>query len=81
MPVNQVIQTLLAGRANNYILPFLWLHGEDESTLREMMAAVDGANCKAGCVESRPHPDFCGPRWWADMDVILDEARRRNMQV
>ena len=48
MPVNQVIQTLLAGRANNYILPFLWLHGEDESTLREMMAAVDGANCKAG---------------------------------
>lgn len=81
MPVNQVIQTLLAGRANNYILPFLWLHGEDESTLREMMAAVDGANCKAVCVESRPHPDFCGPRWWADMDVILDEARRRNMQV
>ena len=46
-----------------------------------MMQAIDGANCKAVCVESRPHPDFCGAKWWEDMDVILDEARRRGMQV
>ncbi|MDO4283724.1 MAG: hypothetical protein Q4C60_00175 [Eubacteriales bacterium] len=32
-------------------------------------------------MESRPHPDFCGPKWWADMDVILEEARNREMQV
>ena len=81
MPVNQTIQTLLAGHAGRHTLPFLWLHGEEEPVLREMMAAIDGAGCKAVCVESRPHPDFCGPQWWADMDVILDEARARGMRV
>ena len=75
MPHNRTIARLLAGESDNHILPFFWQHGEDEATLRELMAAIDGANCKAVCVESRPHPDFCGPKWWADMDVILDEAR------
>ena len=81
MPQNRTIARLLAGESDNHILPFFWQHGEDEATLRELMAAIDGANCRAVCVESRPHPDFCGPKWWADMDVILDEARRRGMQV
>ena len=81
MPQNRTIARLLAGESDNHILPFFWQHGEDEATLRELMAAIDGANCKAVCVESRPHPDFCGPKWWADLDVILDEARRRGMQV
>ena len=81
MSANKTIEALLGGRADNHILPFFWQHGEDEATLREMMAAIEGANCRAVCVESRPHPDFCGPKWWADMDVILDEARRRHMQV
>lgn len=71
MPQNKTIARLLAGESDNHILPFFWQHGEDEATLRELMAAIDGANCKAVCVESRPHPDFCGPKWWADMDVIL----------
>ena len=81
MPQNRTIARLLAGESDNHILPFFWQHGEDEATLRELMAAIDGASCKAVCVESRPHPDFCGPKWWADLDVILDEARRRGMQV
>src|SRR5699024_5717625 len=81
MPQNKTIARLLAGESDNHILPFFWQHGEDEATLRELMAAIDGANCKAVCVESRPHPDFCGPKWWDDMDVILDEARNRGMQV
>lgn len=75
------IQALLEGSVKNHMLPFLWLHGEDEPTLRHMMAVIDGANCKEVCVESRPHPDFCGPKWWADMDVILEEARQRHMRV
>lgn len=45
------------------------------------MKVIDESNIKAVCVESRPHPDFCGPKWWADMDVILDEARKRGMKV
>lgn len=79
--MNQTIEKLRNGAWDNHILPFFWQHGEDEETLRELMAAIDGAGCGAVCVESRPHPDFCGPKWWQDMDVILDEARRRGMKV
>lgn len=68
MSMNQVVRLLLEGKAEHHLLPFLWLHGEDEQTLRRMMAAIDGANCKAACIESCPHPDFCGPVWWADTE-------------
>ena len=79
--MNATIQRLLKGEWDNHILPFFWQHGEDEATLREYMRAIHEANCGAVCVESRPHPDFCGEKWWQDMDVILDEARKRDMKV
>ena len=78
---NKTIQALLEGREENHQLPFLWLHGEDEATLRQMMAVIHGANCGAVCLESRTHPDFCGPQWWHDLDIILEEAKARGMQV
>ena len=78
---NKTIQALLEGREENHQLPFLWLHGEDEATLRQMMAVIHGANCGAVCLESRTHPDFCGPQWWHDVDIILEEAKARGMQV
>lgn len=79
--MNTRIYEALTGRQNNYILPFFWQHGEDEDTLRNYMEIIQGMGIHAVCVESRPHPDFAGPKWWKDMDVILDEARRRNMKV
>ncbi len=75
------IQELTEGRVENHILPFFWQHGEDPQTLRTYMRVIHDANCGAVCVESRPHPDFCGEKWWADMDVILDEARKLDMKV
>jgi len=79
--MNKAITQVLSGKADNHILPFFWQHGEDETTLRKMMAVIHDAGCGAVCVESRPHPDFCGEKWWTDMDVILDEARKRDMKV
>lgn len=79
--MNNKIERLLKKQGGNYIFPFFWLHGEDEKVLREYMKVILESNIKAVCVESRPHPDFCGPKWWQDMDVILDEARKRNMKV
>lgn len=64
-----------------HIFPFLWLHGEPEQVLREYMEAIYNANIRGVCVESRPHPDFCGPQWWHDLGIIVDEARNRQMKV
>ncbi|MCE5326286.1 MAG: hypothetical protein LLG01_07700 [Planctomycetaceae bacterium] len=75
------VRDVLENRGGNYLLPFFWQHGEDEPVLREEMARIAGCGIGAVCVESRPHPDFCGPLWWRDMDIIMDEARRRDMKV
>lgn len=66
---------------SDHILPFLWLHGEPEETLREYMGVIHDAHIGAVCVESRPHPDFLGDGWWHDLDIILDEAQKRDMKV
>ena len=65
----------------SHILPFLWVHGEDEATYRKMIGAIYDANIRAFCVEARPHKNFCQDQWWRDMDVILDEAEKRGMLV
>lgn len=75
------VSELLENRGGSYILPFFWQHGEDEATLREYMQAIYNANIREVCVESRPHPDYCGPKWWQDIDVIMDEAKRMDMRV
>lgn len=75
--LNEVLQ----GLEDNYMLPFFWQHGEDEVTLRKYMQVIHAANIGAVCIESRPHPDFCGDKWWTDMDVILSEAEKLGMKV
>ena len=65
------ISDLLNGNGSNYILPFFWQHGETEDVLREYMGVIHGCGIGAVCVEARPHPDFAGPGWWHDMDIIL----------
>lgn len=79
--MNKKITDLLADREENHIFPFFWQHGEEESVLREYMQVIRRSNIKAVCIESRPHPDFCGPGWWRDMDIILDEAEKLEMKV
>jgi len=69
------------GTPQNHMIPFLWMHGEDEPRLREVIDAIDKSGIGALCVESRPHPDFVGEKWWRDMDIVLDECHKRNMGV
>ena len=66
---------------DNYILPFLWMKGEEESLIRREIDRIHACGIRAFCLESRPHPQFCGPDWWRDVDIVLDEARKRNMKV
>ena len=79
--MNKTIRRILDGHDDNHMQPFFWQHGEDEATLRKCMNAIHDANCRAVCVESRIHPDFAGPGWWRDIDIIMDEARKLNMKV
>jgi len=75
------LEEVLRGEGANYIVPLLWQRGEGEAVIREEMARVDASGIGAVCVEARPHPDFLGPQWWRDFDVIMDEARSRGMRV
>ena len=75
------LKDLLTGQPENHLLPFLWVHGEDDATYRKMVRVIDEANIRAFCVEARPHKDFCRENWWRDMDIILDEAEKRGMKV
>lgn len=65
----------------NHIFPFLWMRGEEEAVVREEMAIIDECGIKAVCVEARPHDDYCGPKWWHDLDIVIDEAEKRGMRV
>lgn len=81
MELKERLKQVLEGNGGNYIFPFFWQHGEEESVLRDYMRAIREANIREVCVESRPHPDFVGPDWWRDMDIILEEAEKRGMRV
>lgn len=63
------------------IFPFLWMRGEEEPILRREIEKIAECGIRAICVEARPHDDFCGPGWWHDMDIVLDEAKKRDMRI
>lgn len=65
----------------NHIFPFLWMRGEEEAVLRKEMEKIDECGIGAVCVEARPHEEFCREGWWHDMDIILDEAKKRDMKI
>ena len=79
--MNDKLNRILNGHIENMILPFLWMHGEPESVIRDTIAQIDAAGVGALCVESRPHPDFAGETWWSDMEIVLDECEKRSMKV
>ncbi len=75
------LREVLEDKEGNYLFPFLWMHGEEEAILREEVRRIHEAGISAICLESRPHPDFAGPGWWRDVDIILSEAKRRDMKI
>ena len=79
--MDQKLQDILTGRESNRLLPFLWMHDGHHDELPSMIQQVYDSGARAFCVESRPHNGFGGPTWWADMDVVLEEAEKRDMKV
>ncbi|MDR4946740.1 glycosyl hydrolase [Neobacillus cucumis] len=79
--MNKTLQDLMNHQTENYILPFLWMRGEEEHVIREEITRIYECGIKGICVEARPHPDFAGPGWWHDLDIVMDEAKQRGMRV
>ncbi|WP_217592817.1 glycosyl hydrolase [Cohnella sp. GbtcB17] len=66
------------------LYPLLWLHGDEretESVIRAEIAAMDDGGSGGFIIESRPHSDYLGDRWWRDVGYCLDEAAARGMDV
>ncbi|SEA37558.1 hypothetical protein SAMN02910384_01373 [Pseudobutyrivibrio sp. ACV-2] len=66
---------------DNHIFPFLWMRGEDEEIIRTELAKIDEAGIKSVCLEARPHPEYAGDKWWHDVDIVIDEAKKRDMTI
>ena len=72
---------VLTHNESNYLLPFYWQHGTHRDRIPAQIRRIYDSGCRALCVESRPHPGFGGPDWWADMDIILAESQKLGMKV
>ncbi|MDY3917522.1 MAG: hypothetical protein SOZ59_00795 [Candidatus Limivivens sp.] len=79
--MHHLLEETIRGIGENYIFPFFWQHGETEEILREYMGAIADCGIREVCVEARGHEEYVGPKWWRDLDVILDEAKKRGMRI
>ena len=62
--------------------PLFWLHGDEtEARLREYVGRVDESGQGILTIESRPHIDWMRAGWWRDVDIVLDECKKRGMKV
>ncbi len=77
----QRLNEILENREGSYIFPFFWLKGEDNQTILREIERVQECGIRELCLESRPHPDFCGEGWWKNLDFIMEEARKRQMRI
>ena len=75
------LQDAIRGSNPGYLIPLCWTHGEDESVMRHLIGQMNENGIDEFVLESRPHPDFLGEQWWHDVDIVLDEAKKRNMKV
>lgn len=75
------LKDVLQNKENNFMMPFYWQHGDHYETIPQEIESIYNSGCRAFCVESRPHKGFVDEPWWRDMDLILSEASKRNMDV
>ncbi|MGM0110034.1 glycosyl hydrolase [Enterococcus sp. DIV0187] len=75
------INELLINKYDNHIMPFLWMHGENEVVIREYIEKIFESGIKSVCIESRPHKEFLEEKWWNDVAIILDTCEKLGMTV
>ena len=75
------LQENLLGKQHDYMAPFLWLHGEDDSLILRELQRIYDSGIRSVCLESRTHEDFGYEAWWSDMHLIMNFCRKHDMHV
>lgn len=65
----------------SYLCPLFWQHHESEETLRREIQQMHENGVGGFIVESRPHPHYLEDEWWSDLSILIDEAKKRDMEV
>jgi hypothetical protein len=62
--------------------PLFWLHGtESRARLETVLGKVAEGHNGTFTAESRPHNDWLGPKWYEDLAVCLESAKRLNLTM
>ena len=75
------LQEVLENKEDNSIMPFFWQHGEEKKILCAYMDKMKESHIGGVCVEARPHPNFGKEQWWNDMNIIVQKAKKEEMEV
>lgn len=72
----------LLGAKHDYHAGSYMLHGdESREAFIWHLDAMEQLNIRTFCFESRIHPDYCGPRYWEDMEFLLNECKQRGLHA
>ena len=62
--------------------PLFWLHGnETRERLERYVGKVAEGHNGSFCAESRPHTDGLGPKWYSDLDICLQAAKKSGLTM
>ncbi|MDP4133444.1 MAG: glycosyl hydrolase, partial [Bacillota bacterium] len=73
------LKSVLNNTPDNYLLPFLWLHNEDDSLIVKEIEKIYESGIRQLCMESRTHEEFGNADWWSDMELIFSECEKHEM--
>lgn len=62
--------------------PLFWMHGDESpERLREYVDIVWESGHGSLTAESRPHNDWLGEKWYRDLGIVLDQAKKRGLKL
>ncbi|WP_432969812.1 hypothetical protein [Dactylosporangium sp. CA-233914] len=64
----------------NFVAPLVWHHGEDRETIARELTEIANCGIRSFVLEPRPHPDYLGPGWWADLATVVELARSLGLR-
>lgn len=79
--MSKLYEQVLDDTYESHVLPFLWQKGESKEIIEEYLYKMKESDIHEVCLESRPHPDFCGEGWWEDLAFIIKICKKLDMKI